>query len=894
MIGQSIAHYRVTAKLGAGGMGEVYRASDMKLGRDVALKVLPAAFASDAERMARFEREAQVLASLNHPNIAAIYGLEESHGIRALVMELVEGPTLADRIAAGALPVQEALHLADEIAAALEAAHEKGIVHRDLKPANVKAAPEGVTKVLDFGLAKALAGDGAEGDTSNSPTLTSPATRHGMILGTAAYMSPEQARGRKVDRRADIWSFGCVLYEMLTRKQGFGGDTVTDILAAVVRAEPDWNALPMETPPQIRQLLRRCLEKDPKRRLRDIGEARVVFEELRAGPSSTMAMPAAQDADAPRAWRKVLPWALASVLAAALIFSVWSSWRKPEVNARPHSRVAVVLPPMDSLGTRTGLAVALSPDGSRMVYVGRRAGTYALYLREMDQLEAKAIPGTEGAYNPFFSPDGQWIGFFTIEKLKKVSIQGGPVLALCEVHEAQSGGGGAWAPDDTIYFAGSRTGGISRVSAAGGVAEVVTRPDPKKGEHSHRWPSVLPGGQAILFVSETGSSFEDARIAVLSLKSGEIKRLNQIGSGPHYASTGHLVYARSGSLLAAPFDLATLDVTGPPVPLVENVATNSGSGASHFSISDDGWLAYVPGSGGEDQRSLVWVDRKGVSSPMLDTQRPFEDLALSPDARQLALTVEGATWNIWTYDLIRGTLTRLTFVEDNRDPVWTPDGKRIVFGTFRKSQYGLFWKAADGSGAEERLTLSDNWQWPTSITPDGKALCYSERDPNNGMDIWILPLEGERKPRLFLQTPYAEWGGMFSPDGRWLAYWSNESGRDEVYVQAYPGPGGKWQVSTEGGSRPVWSKNGRELFYPVGEKIMVADIEAGAVLKIGKPRVLFEGRFWDNAGHFYAITPNGTKFVMLKENEQQSTATQINVVLNWFDELERRVPGKKK
>ncbi len=888
MIGRKISHYNVTEKLGAGGMGEVYRATDTKLGRDVALKILPEEFARDAQRMARFSREAQVLASLNHPNIASIYGLEESDGIRCLVLELVEGPTLAERIAAGPLPAEEALNIARQITEALEAAHEKGIIHRDLKPANVKVTPEGTVKVLDFGLAKALEDDLSSIDISESPTLSVAATQAGVILGTAAYMSPEQAHGRQADKRADIWAFGVVLYEMLTGRQAFSGESISDTLASVLKLDPDWDALPSDTPQSIRKLLRRCLTRDRKQRLQAIGEARIAIKEYLADPTGSSVVMAAPALPVQPAWQRALPWSIAAVAVVIAGVGLWSAWRATRPAPGNLVRFSVTLPPTEQLFTDEGLAIALTPGGTRLVYVAGRSGGTQLFLREMDSFEASPLPGTEGGYNPFFSPDGQWVGFFAGGKLKKVSVEGGSPLVLADARW----GHGSWGADDNIIFTPSYPLGLWRVSAAGGTPEELTTPDVSQHELGHWWPQILPGGKAVLFTSYS-TPIEKARIAVLDLETGQKQTLIEGAVFGRYVPTGHLVYVQTETLMAVPFDLARLQVTGPPVPVLEDVPVDTVNGNSQFSISDDGSLVYIPASVVNTNRLLVWVDRKGTARPVTEARRRYMYPKLSPDGRRLALTIVGDSRDVWVYELARGTLTRLTFGAANEfRPLWTPDGRRLIFVS-EQLVFDLYWLPVDGSAPAEPLFTSEYDKHPISLSPDGKILAFVENHPDTRQNIWLLPLEGERRPQPLLRTQFAEMSPAFSPDGRWLAYQSNESGRNEVYVQAYPGPGGKVQVSTGGGTEPVWARNGRELFYRNGDKMMAVQIGIESGFRAGKPRLLFEGSY----EHFppppgYDITPDGQRFVMVK-TPPESAPRQLNVVLNWFEEVRRRVPAGK-
>jgi serine/threonine protein kinase/Tol biopolymer transport system component len=881
--GTRIGSYEIRSLLGAGGMGEVYRSRDSKLGREVALKVLPSTVAGDSDRLGRFSREAKVLAALNHPNIAAIYGLEDSGTTHALVMELVEGPTLAERIKAGPIASEEALPIAKQICEALEYAHERGIVHRDLKPSNIKVTPEVTVKVLDFGLAKALENDGSAADVSSSPTMSRMATQAGIILGTAAYMSPEQARGKAADRRADIWAFGCVLYEMLTGEMAFSGETVSDVLAAVIKEHPNWAPLPATTSTRIRVLVQRCLQKDPRQRLQAIGDARIVIDEVLSGaPDPTL--PALQNvAEVPASgWRLFAPWGVGGLILGALVAGVIFMAVRPQVAPRLVRRLTIGMPPSTSPSPFFPDLV-LSPDGTEVVYSLLQNGKTQLYLRPLDQFEAKAIAGTEGAYSPFFSPDGRSLAFFAGTSLKKVDVAGGPVQTLC----SSSGAGANWAADGTIFFQGKNLG-LSRVASAGGNCEEITKPDASKGEVSHDLPELLPGGEAVLFNIGQGFSSGQVSIAVLSLKTRKWQNLVQGGIYPHYIPGGYLVYTQGGALLAVPFDLAQLKVTGSPVPIVDGVMTNPDTGEARFTLSRDGTLAYIPGSGAEAGRKLVLVNQSGTSQVLTQSEGAYEDLSLSPDGRRVALTVEGPTWNIWIYEIPRGTLTRFTFENDNRDPFWTPDGKRVVYTSFRNGKYGLYWKAADGSGGEEQLISDINWLCASSFSSDGKELAYIEQSPDTGIDIWILSLDGERKPRPFLRTRFKEWFPEFSPDGHWLAYESDESGRFEIYVQQYPGPGRKVQISNEGGARPVWSHDGRTLFYAKGDKLMRVPIETKTGFAAGTAQQVFQGNYYAS-GHYFDVMPDGKQFVFIKEMEQARAATQINLVLNWFDELKQRM-----
>jgi serine/threonine-protein kinase len=885
MIGTRLAHYEITALLGKGGMGEVYRARDTKLKRDIAIKILPDEFSRDSDRVARFQREAEVLASLNHQNIAGIYDLQHSGETQFLLMELVEGETLADRITRGPIPVDEALQIIKSIADALEAAHQRGVIHRDLKPSNVKITPDGKLKVLDFGLAKAM--ESASPSTlSNSPTLVSmAATNAGLILGTAAYMSPEQAKAKTVDRRTDIWAMGCILFELLTGKPAFPGDSTAEILGNVLKTEPDWSALPTSTPRSIVALLRRCLRKDVQQRPKDAGDLKIEIEEGLAASSPASPHRLVQSATAmSRRW--LLLGALVCLGVSAITgLAVWKLRNAPP---RPVERFAIALPANEVLPG--GETVAFSPDGKRLVYAAASSNGPELYLRAMDALESVPIAGTERAYSIFFSPDSQSIGFFAQGGLKKISLSGGPAVTVCPISGV--GTGGAWGPGNTIVFSAANLLGLMKVSAAGGDPQPFTKLQP--GEISHRWPQFLPDGKTVLFTVIVGpGSFQ---LAAQRLDSTEHKILIQGGTYGRYVPTGHIAYLRADTVMAVPFDSERLALRGDPAPVVEGVRSFP-DGVAEFSFSATGSLAYIPG-GSQSSQNLAWVDRRGTAEVLPAPLRAYIYPRLSPDGRQAAVVIGN---DIWTYDLVRSTLTRFTFdgaVLTNGAPVWTPDGKRVVF-PYTKSGGGanLFWKPADGSGPEERLTTSGNLQRVGSVSPDGRNIIYTEVGSKTGNDIWVMPLDGDRKPHIFLQTPFSESSGLISPDGHWVAYTSDESGRLEVYVRPFPGPGGKSQVSTDGGSEAAWSPKGNELFYRTGpqrEKMMAVDIQTQPTFTAGKLRLLFEAPYLalNGGAASYSVSPDGQRFLMMKRPDQSQTAPKINVVLNWFRELQERVPVK--
>jgi Tol biopolymer transport system component len=882
--GTKLGSYEITGAIGAGGMGEVYQAHDTKLGRDVAIKVLPEAFAHDAERLSRFQREAKMLASLNHPNIATIHGLEQSGGTSYLVMELVSGETLAERVKAGPIGIEEALKIAVQIAEALEAAHEKNIIHRDLKPANVKVTPEGKVKVLDFGLAKAFAGDATTEDIGNSPTLSIAATMQGVILGTAAYMSPEQAKGKAVDKRTDIWAFGCVLYELLTGKQAFHGEDITDILAAVVRAEPDWSLLPASTPSKIRDVLQRCLQKDKALRLRDAGDACIEIREALTAPASAASVNVTANRLA--GWRlPVLMGAAALVVAAAAGFVGWNLKPTP---SKPVTRTVITLPPGDQLAAFDYPAIAISPDGTLLAYAAIHAGTRQLYLRALDSLEAKPLADTEGANTPFFSPDGRWLGFVAGGYLKKISVNGGAAQTL---GNAPVPSGATWGSDGTIIFVPSTASIIEQISDAGGPPQVLSHF--AKGEGGQLWPQLLPGGKAFLFVSAGGIG--NSRIVARSLSSGERHELVAGGTQPQYAMPGYLFYAQGGNLMAAPFDPQRLQITGVAVPIADGVRRIGFTGGAQYALSGTGSLVYVPGGNVAAER-MVWVSRNGTEKALAAPPHEYVTPRISPDGRRVAVTVAEQENQVWLYDFGRDTLSRLTFGGNvTQTPAWTPDGKRIAFTSNKEGPLNIFWQPADGSGEMERLTTSEYTDVPRSFSPDGQLLAFLELGSATGYDVSVLRLR-DRKTQPFIRTPTNESVPSFSPDGHWLAYISDESGRFEVYAQPYPGPGGKYQISTDGGTEPVWNPNGKELFYRSGDKMMAVDVTTQPAFSVGKPKMLFQGPYVPTPFTFpnYDVSPDGRRFLMIKESEQASSLNQINVVLNWFEELKRRVPTGNK
>jgi serine/threonine-protein kinase len=956
--GARLGSYEILSPLGAGGMGEVYRARDTRLKRDVAIKVLPDTLSTDPDRLARFQREAELLATLNHPNIAAIYGLEDAGGASAIVMELVEGETLGDVLAKGSglraqgsgseqlsalspqpsrgLVVDEALAIARQIADALEAAHDRGVIHRDLKPANIKITVDGKVKVLDFGLAKlgpgGASGSGGAGreSLSLSPTLSIHATNAGVILGTAAYMSPEQARAKPVDRRTDIWAFGCVLFEMLTGRQAFAGETVTDVLSAITRDEPDWTALPADTPTHIRTLLRRCLQKDPQRRLPHIGIARIEIDE---GPGANVAQgvsPAVGfSAAVPvRRSRAAVPWIVAAVLGVALIAVVarWAPWR---VAPRPPLvRVSAEIGVDASLASDLGASIALSPDGTLLAFTARKSsGSTQLYVRHVDHLNAAVLAGAENAEYPFFSPDGRWIAFFADGKLKKISVTGGAAVTLCD---APTGRGGSWAEDGTIVLQPNVTGmgrGLMRVSEAGGTPQTLTTL--QAGEANQRWPQVLPGGKAVLYTAASSAgNYGDANISVQAPPAGTHKILVRGGYFGRYVPSGpgsperaareggHLLYLHDGTLFAAPFDVDRLELTGQAVPVLEQVATNTTTGAADVAVSSAGTLVYLTGSINTSALPITWLSRDGKTALLRATPSQWSNVRFSPDGRRLAVDLPGPPQNdVWAYDWERDAPSRLTVDSGNHShPLWAPDGRRVVFRSITANAvaFNLYWLQADGSGGPERLTTSSNLQFPGSWHPSGKFLAFSENSSQTNFDVMILPMDGDDasgwkpgKPFPFVNSPFSELDPAFSPDGRWIAYQSNETGRPEILVRPFPGPGGRWQVSTDGGSLATWSRTRNELFFlsPDQHIVVATYTTEGDSFKTGKPRVLSDKRLLTRprgitglGGRSFDVHPDGDRFAVALAPETQADVKQDKVVFlfNFSDELKRLAPAGRK
>jgi len=895
--GTHVGPYEIVSAIGAGGMGEVYRARDPKLGRDVAIKVLPDAFANDAQRMARFQREAKVLASLSHPNIATIYGLEDSSSTHALVMELVEGPTLADRIRQSIIPIDEAVRIARQIADALEYAHERGIVHRDLKPANIKITADDTVKVLDFGLAKALAGDTTSVDISTSPTISRMATQQGVLLGTAAYMSPEQAKGKSVDRRADIWAFGCVLYEMLTGKIAFPGDSVTDTLAGVIRAEPDWSLLPSSTPMRVRVLLQRCLQKDPKQRLRDIGDARISLDEVLSGaPDPAVASTPAVSA---HLWGRALPWAaLAACLAVALAALAFVHFREKPAAPANTLRLQIAVP--EKVAIAGSGTFALSPDGRQLAFTAIGSdGVQQLWVRPLSSLEARPLPGAESPSAPpfFWSPDSRYIAFDGGGRLRKIPVSGGPAETICHLSDGLAVGG-SWNRDGVIIFGTSR-GGVMRVSAGGGPATPLTKLEPSRSEDRHVLPWFLPDGRHFIYKRDsTQPGNSGVYLGSLDAKPEDqpSKPLltNQYGAAyvpSDDPGSGYLLFVREGTLLAQPFDAHRLELAGDAVTLTDGLGAFLDFG--YFSPSSNGEIVYrATGVGGY---RLAWYDQQGKPLGTAGEANPLLlSVQLSPNGTRAAvsrLDSQRGIVAVWLLDFSRGTDERFTLGSTSAFyPVWSPDGNHIIFALLREDGHiDLYQKPASGATEEQLLLKSDEPKYPSSWSRDGRFLLYSASDAKGKSALWVLPLEGDKKPFLFLHTEFNESDGQFSPDGHWVAYVSDESGRNEIYVRPFSpesggtasAAGGKWLISKAGGTDPRWRGDGKELYYiALDGKLMAVELATSSVLQAAVPKVLFQTQVISNTSFRWDVTTDGKRFLVMGPATEFSQAP-FTVVLNW-------------
>lgn len=899
--GTRLGPYEIQAPVGAGGMGEVYRARDTKLRRDVAIKILPEIFTSNPERLARFEREARMLAALNHSHIGAIYGVEDAGGFHALVLELVEGETLWERLRRGPLILREALAIARQIADALEAAHEKGIVHRDLKPSNVKITPDGTLKVLDFGLAKTTASDAGRLDSEELPTMTEDPTSAGAILGTTAYMSPEQARGKTIDKRTDIWAFGCVLFEMLSARKAFSGETASDTVAAILEREPPWGRLPAATPTAVRRLLRRCLEKDPNRRLRDMGDARIELEDALGAPAES------ELGRGKLMTRRTAITALAGAAVGAAVGGVFGSVWKRRPAPRGLTRFSIPLPEGTFAVASFNKRVAISPDGWHIAFnvISGGVSNYIsvgndiFYLHSLRELEPKLLPYEAGA--AFFSPDGRWLGFMGTAAakpvLRKMALDGGPAEDVC----SRGYVGATWAADDMIYFVSEVPGGLVRVAAAGGEPKEVVKIDLAKGERQHRYPCALPGGRGILLTVGTADSetFDDARIAVLNLQTGQTKTLVEGGTHPRYSPSGHLLYTRDGKIFAVSFDADRLKTSGQAFPVLDGVLMSRNSGVANYDVSASGDLVYVPGVSDKGERTLMWVDRNGNAEPLKLPPKAYLHPRISPDMRQLAVEIEGPNHNFYVYDFAREVLSHMTTDGVSHWPVWSPDGTQLVYRSGVMGHFKMWEVPADRSRPATQLPGSGISQSAESWSPDGHALAYTAITAEAGAHIMVESLvEGDHESHPFADIKAAAGSPKFSPDGHWLAYCSSETKKPQVYVQAFPGPGPKTQVSSDGGTDPVWKRTGGELYFRNGDKMMAVAVSTTPTFTGGHPRTLWEERYSHGmstscgppgaTSSNYDVTADGQRFLMIKDEAPDTAVSkQIVVVLDWADEVNR-------
>jgi len=889
VIGDTLGNYHVLEKVGAGGMGEVYRARDPRLERDVAIKILPESFAADPERLTRFDREAKTLASLNHPHIAQIFGVEDLPGpegshLPALVMELVEGEDLSIRIRRGPLPVAEVLPIAQQIADALETAHERGIIHRDLKPANIKVSGEGVVKVLDFGLAKAMSHADPDVNPANSPTMALTGTQAGLILGTAAYMAPEQARGQTVDRRADIWAFGVVLFEMLAGKQAFSGETISDVLASVLKNDLDWNLLPKDLPAPVLSLLRRCLNPDRRNRLRDIGEARVAIADFLGGKNSDVAA-SPVTVDGGRSRRALLGAVvvLGSIAAVAIAAVMVNGRKAPEA-----SRRFVVTPPDGvSIQAVNRPAMTLSPDGWTVVLTGIAKGVSNLYVRGPGDFEPRLLAGTEAGNNPVFSPAGNAIAFFADNRLMLMPLDG-PPRQLTGVNDPR---GMSWIDDATLVYSPESIGGLFELGINGSAPKALTTLDEKGGERTHRWPSVLPGGRWVLFTVGTLNSpddYEDSRIDAVDRQSHQRRTVFKGASSARYSTSGHLLFVRRGALFGVAFDPVSLSTSGEPVSVLQGVAGDRTTGANHIALSEKGTLAYVPGDATGGLRQLVWTDLRGAVENIPLPPALYNDIRISPDGTRLAyaLGTTGAA-DIWIYSFTRGTSTRLTFTGVNGTPAWSTDGRDVFFSAIQGAGTTLFRTSADGGREPTAVAALDGRVSLKHIARDRTwAIVDMIGGLNTLANIARVPLGNGGSPEPLVNTAPDEYAAALAPDERFFAYQAVEAGRPEIYVRALGASGGRWQVSNAGGEEPMWSPDGRALYYRFESQLMRVSVDRSGAFAASLPEILFDGvlNLRSDTGVSYDVHPDGKRLLMIRRAQAASNGT-VRMVTNWFNEL---------
>jgi len=905
--GTRLGPYEIVAPLGAGGMGEVYRARDTRLDRTVAIKILPTHLSDSPEAKERFDREARAISSLSHPNICHLYDVGTQDGTSYLVMEYLEGESLADRLHKGSLPLEQFLKIGIEICEGLENAHRSGVIHRDLKPGNIMLTKNG-PKLMDFGLAKArLTAPPSSSLTASfgTPAASQPLTAKGTVVGTFQYMSPEQLEGSEAEIRSDIFSLGAVLYEMITGRRAFEGKSALSVASAILEKEPaPISTIKPMTPPALDHAIRRCLAKDPEERwqtARDLGlELKWIAEE---GPDAGVSVLSARRS---RSRGRLTLGAAGVLVLAAIGFALSFLLRTP--TKQQTIRITGEIGADAKLYNDSGPSVLLSPDGTRLAFVASGPDQKRhIYVRSLDQLQATPLSGTDNAQMPFFSPDGQWLGFFADGKMKKIAVQGGAAVTLCD---ALSGRGGSWSEDGSIVFTPDLRTALLKVSSAGGTPQPLTNLDQQAGEVTERWPQFLPGGKAVMFTSAThGGNYEDADIVVYSMSSGLRKVVQHGGYFGRYLPTGHVVYMHDGTLFAAPFDLKRVEVTGSPIPLLDGITSSPGDASAQFSFAENGTLVFVPGRSGFQLVSVYWLDRQGKFTPLREVPANYYTPAFSPDGKRLALAInDGKTSDLWVYDLSRDTLTRLTFAGNNLSPIWTPDGQRITYAHFEKAGAGdLYWIRADGTGNPLRLTETGKREFPSSWHPGGKLLSFDQATSDSGSiySTFTIAIEGNEKQgwhpgeiKPFLTSSFTEWESSFSSDGRWLAYDSNETGDYEVYVRPSPGPGGKWQISTGGGRYPKWSRTSKELFFrtPDGEIMVAPYAVSGESFSPGKPQLWSPGQFTERLGSVnFDLHPDGKRFAVLKVTGagETSTTNKVTFVFSFFDELRRRAQPQK-
>jgi serine/threonine protein kinase len=902
MIGESILHYKILEKLGEGGMGEVYKARDTKLDRFVALKFLPSNLTTNEEQKVRFIQEAKTASAMNHPNICTIYSIEEYDNDKGekqqfIAMEYVEGETLKDK--KNSLSEKQKLEISVQVAEGLAAAHEKGIVHRDIKPENIMIRKDGIAQIMDFGLAKLYA-------NKNVSRLT----KMGTTVGTLGYMSPEQVQGLDVDHRTDIFSFGVVLYELFAGESPFKGMHETAIMYEIVNVEaPPVSTVKEGIDPELDEIILECLEKDKDERCQS---AKELAKDLRKVKKSTGHRKSRvyktqtftnvnEDVKAKsgvfdinfkrRIFKNKIPISIISILTIALLIMTFLFLNSsPVVSGKPIHL---------SMNIKEGLALgpfssfAISPDGSQIVYTVNQTNARMLYIRDINSYEAKPIPGTEGALSPCFSPDGKWLAFWSDEIMKKTLISGGPVTVIFNTTRVATHPLPYlfWGTDNEIYFSLGIAGGIYRVPSDGGQPEPIANTDENKGQGSYRWPVLLPDGNNLMFTAEAVSGIASSRIMVRSLKNGTTKTIANNAEYANYVKPGYILFIRNNALYASKFDLGDLSLKGSLVPVLTNVTTISQTGQAEFSLSNTGTLLYLPGTTITDDRNLAWVDHSGRILKSTDLHQPIEDFDISPDGKKVAVTIEGAAWNIWIYDIERNTLSPLTYGTDARDPKWTPDGKTILFDSFQDGSYGLFSLLLDNSAKEKRLMKSNYFVAPYSVSPDGKYVAYAQGDSVNNMNIGLKELEGNAPPKLITAAPFYQEFPMFSSNGKYMAYASDESGKKEVYVISLNGAGSKIPISTNGGDSPFWSRDSKYLYYYEfqGKKLMQVPVNFSSGFSAGSPKEVFSIPIWDNTIRPFEEIPGTQNFMILKAEDSGNSRNSLNVILNWNEELKNKL-----